>query len=205
MEVEDHDASAAAAAAAAAVVTKQNQAAEADSVDALWEENMSHFHRTKKGRECDMSLAELGELLGLDQADQAAVAAADTAGAQAVSATGGGGGEELAGQQAAANEAYWTEAVEYHRRTMRRDDALREIERVASWERRWKHHQRQRQRQDDQEREEGEEATKEREEAEDDGEDGDDEQEAACKVERYGRTMTPQVWRQLDALRPQQP
>jgi hypothetical protein len=201
MEVEDHDASAA----AAAVVTKQNQAAEADSVDALWEENMSHFHRTKKGRECDMSLAELGELLGIDEADQAAVAAADTAGAQAVSAT-GGGGEELAGQQAAANEAYWAEAVEYHRRTMRRDDALKEIERVTSWERRWKHHQRQRQRQqDDQEREEGEEVKKEREEAEDEREDGDDEQEAACKVERYGRTMTPQVWRQLDALRPQQP
>lgn len=201
MEVEDHDA-ATPTAAAAVVVTKQNQAAEADSVDALWEENMSHFHRTKKGRECDMSLAELGELLGIDQADQAAAAAVDTGGAQPVSAT-GGGGEELEGQQAAANEAYWAEAVEYHRRTMRRDDALREIERVASWERRWKHHQRKRQLQQDDQKEEA--SKKEHEEAKDDREGGDNEQEAECRVERYGRMMAPQVWRQLDALRPQQP
>ncbi len=76
---------------------------------------------------------------------------------------------------------------------MRPDDALKEIEKVASLEKRWRHHQ-QRQQQD----------VHQHPSPPDLGADEADDQEAdqiASTIERHGGTMEPRVWHQLNALR----
>jgi hypothetical protein len=191
------------AGAADSVATKPNQAED----DALWEENMSHFHRTKKGRECAMSLAELGELLGIDGQDAATAASAGDrqgggAGGQSVDASAAeGDSEEEQRRVAAADKAYWDEMVEYHRRTMRRGDALKELERVASWEKRWRHHQQRQQQQQDVHQQSPPPDPVGADDADEDEEGVEADQQITSTIVRHGRAMEPRVWHQLDALR----
>jgi hypothetical protein len=161
--------------------------------EALWEENMSHFHRTKKGRECAMSLAELGELLGeadVGSGGSSSGGAMERTADDDVSMLVEEGEEDRRAREVeerTRNEAFWAETVEYNRRVVSRADALKEIERVSSWERRW------RRRPAGAVPATGEASGEEEEEGEED-EQGDE--------VRYGRKVALDVWRKLDALRP---
>jgi hypothetical protein len=79
--------------------------------------------------------------------------------------------------------------VEYNRRVVSRDDALKEIERVSSWEKRWR-------------RRPAGGAVPTGEAAGDEDEEGEEEDEQKVGEVRYGRKMALDVWCKLDALRP---
>jgi len=109
-----------------AMQSSPNNQGQGEDLDTLWEENMSHFHKSKKGRECAMSLAELSEILVLDEDTKKE------------------GGSPPSDRQPEGNEAekvkndaYWEEQVLYNRRVISRNAALGEIERVTSWEKRF--------------------------------------------------------------------
>lgn len=127
--------------------------------DLLWEENISHFHKSKIGRQCAMSLAQLGELLTEDQAKDGSE--------HVFQAT------ELSEEEMRTNETFWAGLVEFNRRQLSRSDALMEIERIASWEKRWN-----------------------RDSSAAEASDVDGE-----SIVRYGRTVPVSAWLKLEALR----
>jgi len=148
------------------ITSKASRNKDEEVVDELWKEKVDHFNRTKKGRECTMSLGELGELLFEDagSSDEKPTDAQDE-------------------EERKNNEAYWAQVVHYNQRHIRREDALREIQRVVSWEKRLDQ-------QHPQGREGGPVCPNEPREGEDDDE----------EVDWCGKTLTRQVWFKINAL-----
>ncbi len=109
-----------------------------EASDALWEENILHFQKSRQGRDCLMSLQELSSLLSDEQEELGSPTVEpseeDIQIMEAIQVE--ASDKEASRQQERCNKIFWAGLVEFHNRIMSRSDALREIERLHSWDKR---------------------------------------------------------------------